>query len=36
MMKFTGWEKCSFSDYEGCCEKKRFFLIIDRVIIIYM
>ncbi|MGJ7088318.1 GNAT family N-acetyltransferase [Morganella morganii] len=21
MMKFRGWEKCSFSDYEACCEK---------------
>ncbi|HGP1636816.1 TPA: transcriptional regulator, partial [Salmonella enterica] len=21
MMKFLGWEKCSFSDYEACCEK---------------
>lgn len=20
-MKFQGWEKCSFSDYEACCEK---------------
>lgn len=20
-MKFRGWEKCSFSDYEACCEK---------------